>query len=967
MNTSDLTVLAGLIGVTAVVLAVIAVRHPTARRLALRSFGRRPGETILVIIGSLLGTAIITGSLIVGDTLNHSIRVGAFTQLGPIDQTVTAPGPESLPRLRENLAGLEESPEVDGTLFGLRAPGTAAARLDSDTAAVHPDALLLEVDLGEAQSLGGDPEATGLHDVATPQAGQAALSSDLADELGVAVGEQIAVDAYGDRHSLEVSEVLPRRGVAGYATGLDPRSFNVFVTPGTLSEWAAAAPEGYRVPPPVALGFVSNRGGVLDGAERSDQVTELIRQRIAGMPMAEVTQSKQQVLDAAEGVGSRLSEIFLGIGSFSVLAGLLLLVNVFVMLAQERRRELGILRAVGTQRGSLVRAFFLEGSLYAVAASLLGVVAGIGVGAGIVRLARGISGGPAGFTLDIRFAAEPASLLGGALLGLVISLATILVTSLRISRLNIIRAIRELPEPPHPTRLAVRMAVGAAATGTGLAVTVAAVSTEAGALLFLGPAILAVGLVQLLGRLLGHRRTVTIIGLGLLAWGVAAPTLLSGVFRQAEVLVFVVQGLVITGAAVVVLAYNQPAVGKLARRAAGGVRSLAARLGLAYPLARPFRTTMTLTMYALVVFMVMLVSLFSQVFASQVDAFSRAESGGYHLLVDSAASDPLPAEAAVDVERVEAVAPIRYAAYTVEFRAPGQSEFRRWFASGFDQRFLENGPLTLARWLPEFPDEESVWRHVLENPSAMIVDAQFLQEGGDPQQVEPGDEVEIRNPMTGETEERTVVATTEGGLAFSGAFLSDESLASVTGPMAPANRLYVALGDEANPTEVAAALEERHLSRGVEARSFDAVVAERQQQNLQFLGILQGFLMLGLLVGIAGLAVIMVRAVRERRRQVGTLRSLGLQIRTVAGTFMLEAGFVAFQGIAVGALLGTATAYQLIENAAVFGGIDVAFTIPWSEVLLLLGITLAASITAAGWPARQASRIRPAVALRTVE
>ncbi|MEY2463255.1 MAG: putative transport system permease protein, partial [Acidimicrobiaceae bacterium] len=48
--------------------------RPTFRRLAVRNVRRRKGEAVLVVLGSLLGTAIITSSFVVGDTLNASIR-----------------------------------------------------------------------------------------------------------------------------------------------------------------------------------------------------------------------------------------------------------------------------------------------------------------------------------------------------------------------------------------------------------------------------------------------------------------------------------------------------------------------------------------------------------------------------------------------------------------------------------------------------------------------------------------------------------------------------------------------------------------------------------------------------------------------------------------------------------------------------------------------------------------------------
>ena len=47
-----------------------------------------------------------------------------------------------------------------------------------------------------------------------------------------------------------------------------------------------------------------------------------------------------------------------------------------------------------------------------------------------------------------------------------------------------------------------------------------------------------------------------------------------------------------------------------------------------------------------------------------------------------------------------------------------------------------------------------------------------------------------------------------------------------------------------------------------------------------------GFLALGLLIGICGLGVVMVRAVRERRRTIGVLRALGFRAKTVERSFL---------------------------------------------------------------------------------
>ncbi len=70
---------------------------------------------------------------------------------------------------------------------------------------------------------------------------------------------------------------------------------------------------------------------------------------------------KKDAVDRADQQGEIFSTLFVLFGQFSVAAGMLLIFLIFVMLAAERKSELGMARAVGMQRSNLVRAFAFEG------------------------------------------------------------------------------------------------------------------------------------------------------------------------------------------------------------------------------------------------------------------------------------------------------------------------------------------------------------------------------------------------------------------------------------------------------------------------------------------------------------------------------------------------------------------------------------------------------------------------------
>src|SRR5215218_2155637 len=461
--------LVALLGIALAVAAFIAVRRPFLRRLALRQIARRRGEAVLVVVGSVLGTAIIIGSLIVGDTLNFSVRQTAYKNLGPIDEIVSSPTVTQGDQAARQIARLRGDPDVDG-LLTLRGDQAAITRGSGTSRTAEPRASVWEVDFAQAAAFsGGVQGGSGLSGPA-PGAGEAVINDGLATQLGAQAGDTLTVYLYGRPTEVRVARVVPTVGLAGAGTG-QTAARNAFFAPGTLvqaaSEAKAAAPgrggpapadgadsaaaPGAAAPPtqPRTFTFVSNTGGVEAGEPRSDAVAAKLNAALGPLTGqgTSVEKPKQSVLKAAEQAGNGLGSLFLFIGSFSIIAGVLLLVNIFVMLAEERKSELGMLRAVGMKRSRLVRSFIIEGTVYALVASLVGIVVGIAVGRAVVvvaaRIFNSFSAEEGGLTLA--FHVTPTSLVNGFATGFLIAFVTVAFTSMRISRINIIAAIRDLP------------------------------------------------------------------------------------------------------------------------------------------------------------------------------------------------------------------------------------------------------------------------------------------------------------------------------------------------------------------------------------------------------------------------------------------------------------------------------------------------------------------------------------------
>ena len=163
----------------------------------------------------------------------------------------------------------------------------------------------------------------------------------------------------------------------------------------------------------------------------------------------------------------------------------------------------------------------------------------------------------------------------------------------------------------------------------------------------------------------------------------------------------------------------------------------------------------------------------------------------------------------------------------------------------------------------------------------------------------------------------------------------------------------------------------RDLSSGARARglAIDAMPWQASyfgQQYRQGMGILWTFrsLMAVVVVGIAGMAVFttMAKAVSERTREIGTLRSLGFLRRQVTALFALEAALLS-AGACVAGLALTLAVTALVDGAGVtYSAGILANPIPlgvamdprdWLRVAALL---TAVAFLAAWLPARRAAR-----------
>jgi len=129
-----------------------------------------------------------------------------------------------------------------------------------------------------------------------------------------------------------------------------------------------------------------------------------------------------------------------------------------------------------------------------------------------------------------------------------------------------------------------------------------------------------------------------------------------------------------------------------------------------------------------------------------------------------------------------------------------------------------------------------------------------------------------------------------------------------------------------------------------------------------------------MIVVVIGILNTLAIAIRERTREIGTLRAIGMQRGKVLWLFLLETALLGITGTAAGALVAVgiasllnAAGIALPESAQIFLAQErLTFLLDpgaiVTEALVLAAITIVASI----FPARRAARLRPVTAMHHV-
>jgi putative ABC transport system permease protein len=974
--------LAAMLVVSLLSVAWVYARRRVIFRLGARNIPRRKAQTALIVFGLMLSTLIVTAALGTGDTVDSSMTSEVYGQLGQIDQFVadrsegeidgnsfTATIPQSAwTDLQTTLSGTDL---IDGASPFLERRISAR---ENASGVGMPELVAMGLDPATVDSLGGLNTTGGEPiDLAALPDGSVVLSETAAKALNAKTGDTVELYSNDAAQTFTVAAIADNTYLSGMRRDGDTEKevAGLAMPLAALQQLTGATDQLSAI-------AISNQGGVRDGVDNDAAVQSALRSSVEGTGLA-LNPLKADWLEDANTTASVFTGLFLVVGLFSISAGILLILLIFTMLAAERRSEMGMARAVGAQRSQLIQQFMSEGSLYALLAGLVGSALGVGVAYIISRAFASIFGDFAHVEPSI----SATSVLAGYCLGVVITFIAVVVSSWRISRLNIVAAVRDLPDNASSRRSWKTLLWQGLMVAGGALLTMQGISSSSAFPFMTGVSLLILAGALILRQLgLSGRKAFTAAGVLLLGFWLMPDNLFERIFGtyDGDFEMFFVSGIFLVISATLVIMQNDRMLLGLVSRLGSVFRSrgAAVKLGVAYPGAARSRTGMTIAMFSLIVFSLVMIATINLNFERAF--LGDSATAGWDIEAEPVSGaaianlgDKLQA-GGIDASDIAAIGTLTEAKDSSVVH-PNERMHIGLPYIGMDVSYIDTTTWSFSGRAAGYESDAAILDALRTEPGVAVVDS-FTVNGedgveaadlfggidADEQGFEP---IALKiDDGSGQTETVRIIGVIAPKLSsFDGIYSSQATAAPVLGDNSDTSYV-VKLADPDQAVATASEIQSIMLPYGLKADSIEQQIQDDQESNRGFFTLLQSFMGLGLIVGVAAIGVISFRNVIERRQQIGVLRAIGFQKGMVSWSFLIEAGFIVGIGVLSGTVLGIALARNLLTGGAIAEAGDISFAVPWNVVGAVLALAVVASLITTWLPARQAAGIAPAEALR---
>ncbi|GHH87289.1 ABC transporter permease [Streptomyces capitiformicae] len=421
-------------------------------RTALRNVLAHKARLLMTVLAVMLGVACVSGTLVFTNTISDALQKSSAKGFDHVDVAIQPEG-----RLNEGGEAVEQ-PKLTPELLAKveKAPGAASAIgvVSGFTALADKDGKLIG---GGFQSQGGnywgdDDPRYPIEDGGRAPRGEneIAIDSKTADRAGYQVGDTIRLSVDGPVLTPTITAIFTTDDgnvAAGGSLALfdTATAQKLFHMEGQYDEIAVRAADGTsqdRLQTAIDKIVPDDTASTTTGQRLADQQAEMIASSMSGL--------KNGLL------------VFAGIALF---VGMFIIANTFTMLVAQRTKELALLRAVGASRRQVTRSVLVEAFVVGAVAAVVGLAAGVGIGAGMRSLMGVLDATvPAG-----PLVVSPGTVATALLVGVLITMLAAWLPGRRAAKIPPVAAMGSVHAPATTKSLVVRNTIGALFAGAGIA------------------------------------------------------------------------------------------------------------------------------------------------------------------------------------------------------------------------------------------------------------------------------------------------------------------------------------------------------------------------------------------------------------------------------------------------------------------------------------------------------------------
>lgn len=401
---------------------------------------------LLTSLAITLGVGFISGTFVLTDTIDAGFNRAFAADAAKIDVVVLPRDSGHLPRetldqVRAVPGVRDAQPVVGGDAPLIGKDGKTVG--DAPTAGVSIPESRLNVTTGRAPTADGE----------------AVLDKNTARAQGFEPGDTISVLGHdNERYDFRLVGVF------------DPGVDQTIVYRGAV---------GFT--PADALRITGAKGfreiDVVTAGPSPESLRTTVEQAVGTGPIVQTGRERAQYL--AERNGADTAFLRMGLLLFGVIALLvagLVIYNTFNILVAQRTREMALLRCIGATRRQVFGSIVLESAVVGLLSSVLGLLAGLGLGAVAVALLRGADAGIPTGTVGL----APQTIAAGLVTGLAVTVAAALLPARQATRVAPVAALRTQIEEQTFRAGVARMVFAGLFALAGIVVTAAAVSLKPG-------------------------------------------------------------------------------------------------------------------------------------------------------------------------------------------------------------------------------------------------------------------------------------------------------------------------------------------------------------------------------------------------------------------------------------------------------------------------------------------------------